>query len=60
MESATGNIVSGKAAPLASNLEAFLTANPGWEVLPEDDSESSDEEKNETAVKKGWCIMDIK
>ncbi|XP_069945024.1 ATP-dependent helicase brm isoform X8 [Cherax quadricarinatus] len=44
MESATGAIVSGIQAPLEENLEAFLTANPGWEVLPEEDTDTSDEE----------------
>lgn len=53
MESATGNIVSGLQAPTAENIEAFLAANPGWEVLPEEDSESSeDEDKEEEEEKK--------
>lgn len=47
MESATGNIVSGLQAPTPETLEAFLAANPGWEVLPEEESDSSDEEESE-------------
>lgn len=44
MESATGAIVSGVQAPIAENLEDFLAANPGWEILPEEDTDSSDDD----------------
>lgn len=37
--------MSGMQAPTAATLEVFLASNPGWEVLPEEDTESSDEEE---------------
>lgn len=45
IETATGAIMSGMQAPTAATLEVFLASNPGWEVLPEEDTESSDEEE---------------
>lgn len=52
IETATGAIMSGMQAPTAATLEVFLASNPGWEVLPEEDTESSDEEE-EKVVKEG-------
>ena len=44
MESATGNIMGGLQAPTAETIDSFLAANQGWEVLPEEDSSSSEDE----------------
>ena len=44
IETATGRIVLGMEAPTASELDAFLSANPGWEVLPSEDSDTSEDE----------------
>ena len=45
-ETATGKILRGDEAPLASELEAWLEKNPGWEEVPrdEDSDEDSDDE----------------
>lgn len=46
IETATGKILSGEEAPLASQLDAWLEMHPGYEVAPRDDTEegSSEEE----------------
>ena len=47
-ETSTGKILRGEDAPLASELEAWLEKNPGWEEVPRDedsDDDDSDEEK---------------
>ncbi len=47
-ETSTGKIIRGEEAPLASELEAWLEKNPGYEEAPRDedaDSSDSDEEK---------------
>ena len=47
-EVSTGKILRGEEAPLASELEAWLEKNPGYEEAPRDedmDSDDSDEEK---------------
>jgi len=41
IETSTGRILSGEDAPLASQLDAWLEMNPGFEVAPRDDSEGS-------------------
>jgi len=43
METATGKEVTGDEAPLASELEQWLCAHPGWEVVEDDEPGSSDE-----------------
>ncbi|CAL4066291.1 unnamed protein product, partial [Meganyctiphanes norvegica] len=45
IESTTGRIISGRDAPTSVNIDAFLAVNPGWELLPEDDTDTSDEEE---------------
>lgn len=54
METATGNTLTGEDAPLASQLQAWLDAHPGWEEVIEDgDSEEDNhEEEGTTAAKK--------
>lgn len=47
METATGKQLSGEEAPLASQLDSWLEANPGWEPLDDsDESEESDDGDN--------------
>ena len=41
----TGKQLTGEEAPLASQLDAWLEANPGWE--PVDDTDESGEESGE-------------
>ena len=36
-ENSTGKILRGDEAPLASELEAWLEKNPGWEEVPRDE-----------------------
>ena len=36
-EISTGKILRGDEAPLASELEAWLEKNPGWEEVPRDE-----------------------
>uniref|UniRef100_T1ITD1 Very low-density lipoprotein receptor n=1 Tax=Strigamia maritima TaxID=126957 RepID=T1ITD1_STRMM len=59
VETATGKVLSGKDAPLASQLEAWLEMHPGYEAAPreesgddsdEDDSESNSENEEEKEV----------
>merc|ERR1712025_440394 len=46
-EVSTGKILRGEDAPLASELEAWLEKNPGYEEVPrdEDSEDDSDDEK---------------
>ncbi|KAI8508957.1 Transcription activator BRG1 [Branchiostoma belcheri] len=44
IETATGRVLSGAEAPKASQLEAWLEMNPGYEVAPREDSDSSEED----------------
>lgn len=39
----TGQILSGDDAPRASQLDAWLEMNPGYQVAPRDDEESEEE-----------------
>lgn len=45
MESATGRILMGSEAPAPHMLEQFLLENQGWEMLPDDEADYSDDEK---------------
>lgn len=40
METETGKMITGKEAPKASDLEAWLTAHPGWSIAPKESSAS--------------------
>lgn len=50
IETETGKVLSGKDAPLASQLEAWLEMNPGYEVAPREasDDEESDDDSSDT------------
>merc|ERR1719328_178162 len=50
-EISTGKILRGDEAPLASELEAWLEKNPGWEEVPRD--EDSDEDSEDEGKAKG-------
>ena len=41
----TGQKLTGEDAPLASQLEAWLEANPGYEVAPQEESGEEDNEE---------------
>ncbi|XP_061175393.1 probable global transcription activator SNF2L2 [Saccostrea echinata] len=47
IETSTGRVLTGDEAPLASQLEAWLELNPGYEVAPRDDGEESGSEEEE-------------
>lgn len=47
IETATGKILSGKDAPLATQIETWLEMNPGWEEAPRDASDGSEDEYSE-------------
>lgn len=48
-ELSTGRVLKGEEAPLASELEAWLEKNPGYEEVPRDeDSDDSDNEGDKT------------
>lgn len=51
VETATGKTLTGDEAPLASELQAWLAANPGWEEAI-DEGASSDEENAGEGTKK--------
>lgn len=62
IETATGTMLTGANAPLASNVDAWLEMHPGYEIAPreasededddEDDSSDSDEEEQQPKVEK--------
>lgn len=56
VEQATGRILQGMDAPLQANLDVFLAANPGWEVLPLDDTDTSEDEKGECRWGRVWRL----
>lgn len=43
IETATGRVIEGKDAPLASQLDAWLEMHPGYEVAPREASDDEDE-----------------
>ncbi|XP_062605822.1 uncharacterized protein LOC134267631 isoform X2 [Saccostrea cucullata] len=47
IETSTGRVLTGDEAPLASQLEAWLELNPGYEVAPREDGEESGSEEEE-------------
>lgn len=47
IETATGKVLSGEEAPLASQLEAWLEQHPGYEVAPNDEGESDDDDDDD-------------
>ena len=57
-EISTGKILRGEDAPLASDLEAWLEKNPGYEEAPRDE-ESDEESEDETPGKKGADVEDV-
>lgn len=46
VETATGNKLTGEEAPMLSQLQEWLSQNPGWEVADTDDEDSDDEEES--------------
>ncbi|PNF17190.1 ATP-dependent helicase brm [Cryptotermes secundus] len=44
METATGKILCGDEAPLASQFQAWLEMHPGWEAAPREDDEDDDDD----------------
>ena len=52
VESATGKVLSGDEAPLASQLQAWLEAHPGWEeALDEEDASDAEPVEDKEAKK---------
>lgn len=51
IETATGRILSGEDAPLASQLETWLELNAGYEVAPREDGEDDDSGDEEEVIK---------
>lgn len=47
IETVTGKVLKGEEAPLASQLEAWLEANPGFEVAPREASDDEDDEEGD-------------
>ena len=41
LEEATGNMLKGAEAPLASDLETWLAEHPGWAIAPKDETSGS-------------------
>ncbi|KAL4132863.1 hypothetical protein QTP88_009944 [Uroleucon formosanum] len=46
-EPSTGRMFKGEEAPLASQLNNWLDAHPGWEVMEESDDEDDDEQEDD-------------
>lgn len=47
VETATGNILKGEEAPLASVLQTWLEAHPGWEEATEEEEQRNEQEREE-------------
>lgn len=47
IEITTGKKLVGEEAPLLSQLQEWLSQNPGWEIAETDDEDSEDEEEDE-------------
>merc|ERR1719351_378828 len=52
-EISTGKILRGEDAPLASELEACMEKNPGYEEVPRDEDSDDDTDDEEGAPAKG-------
>lgn len=48
VETATGNKLSGEEAPMLSQLQEWLSQNPGWEVADTDDEDSDEDDESKT------------
>ena len=55
-EISTGKVLRGENAPLASELEAWLEKNPGYEEVPRDEY-SDDDSDDEDKKKEGECRL---
>lgn len=53
METATGKQLKGDEAPLVSQINSWLEAHPGWEVVEESDDDDEDEEEDDMSADKG-------
>ncbi|XP_018562327.2 ATP-dependent helicase brm isoform X2 [Anoplophora glabripennis] len=51
VETATGNKLSGEEAPMLSQLQEWLSQNPGWEISDTDDEDSDDDDDNQKEPK---------
>lgn len=49
IETATGNVLTGPHAPLASQLEAWLEMHPGYEVAPREASDEDDDDDDDAS-----------
>lgn len=47
METATGNKLSDESAPTAKQVQEWLQAHPGWEIVDTDDEDDERREENE-------------
>jgi len=54
----TGKVLFGPEAPKASQLDAWLEMNPGYEVAPRSDSEESDSDYEEE-VCRHLCVWGV-
>lgn len=43
-------MLKGEEAPLASQLNSWLDAHPGWEVIEESDDEDDDEQEDDEGI----------
>ncbi|GLH08877.1 ATP-dependent helicase brm [Gryllus bimaculatus] len=46
IEIATGKTLSGEDAPVASQLQIWLDAHPGWEAMPQDEDDEDDDDED--------------
>lgn len=53
MEVSTGKQLKGEDAPLVSQINSWLEAHPGWEVIEESDDDEDEEEEYYMGVEKG-------
>lgn len=57
VEVATGKQLKGEDAPLVSQINSWLEAHPGWEVVEESDDDDDEEEDDDMGGEKGKCHM---
>jgi len=51
-----GRTLKGEEAPLASQLNSWLDAHPGWEVIEESDDDEEEEQDDEGSNQKSKTI----
>lgn len=57
MEVATGKQLKGEDAPLVTQINSWLEAHPGWEVIEESDDDDDEDEDDDMSGERGTSQM---